>query len=53
MTVRSACSREGMVVRVVTYCHREDWYMVRLGQGKRLGTLLLSRVGLLGRVVCS
>jgi len=49
MTVRSACSCEGMVVFVVTYCQLEDWYMVRFWQGKRLGTLLHSRVGLLGR----
>ena len=24
--LRSACSREGMVVFVVTYCRLEDWY---------------------------
>jgi len=33
MIVLSAFSREGMVVFVVTYFSREDWYMVRLGQG--------------------
>jgi len=33
MTVRSACSREGMVVFVVMYCRREDWYIASLGQG--------------------
>ena len=31
MTVRSACSREGMVVFVVTYCSREVWYIAGLG----------------------
>jgi len=41
MTVRSACSREGMVVFVVTYCRREDWYMVRLGQGNEEKALVL------------
>jgi len=30
MTVRSACSREGMVVFVGKYCRREYLYMVNL-----------------------
>jgi len=33
MNVRSAFSHEGMVVFVVTYCRREDWYIASLGQG--------------------
>ena len=36
----------------VTYCRRDDWYMVRLGQGneeERLGTLLHSKLVILGR----
>ena len=33
MTVRSVCSREGMVVFVVKYCRWEDWYITSLGQG--------------------
>jgi len=39
--LRSACSREGMVVFVVMYCRREDWYMVRLGYGNEEKDLVL------------
>ena len=38
MTVHSACCREGLVCvgRVpLTYCRRDDWYIVGLGQGNK------------------
>jgi len=38
MTVRSACSREGLIVFIVTYWSRENWYMVRLGKEMRKKT---------------